>query len=231
MASRMWAKAMENDKLPGMASSGDSNSWMNTMNMVRKRTKDEAQTLLDPQEAWKLWFEATVDIWRSVPNMGGDPLGVIAAWVEVMENVQEKIRADASLSIDPSTLLSDWCHTMNKLWSSMVKESISSEQHEAFTTPFLEGQSGLISALRHASEAYARALRMPTLSDITRVAELVVNLEEKVDSIGDTIERVKEQTPLDTATMATITGLEQRLNQIESKLDTLVLRKRTAKQG
>lgn len=146
-----------------------------------------------------------------------------------MEIVQEKIRTDASLSIDPSTLLSDWYHTMSELWSNMVKESLPSEQYGAFMSSFLESHSCLISVLRYASEAYTRALRMPTLSDITRVAELVVNLEEKVDSIGDAIERAKEQTSLDTTAAATIMGLEQRLNQIESKLDTLVLRKRTAK--
>lgn len=84
--------------------------------------------------------------------------------------------------------------------------------------PFLESYSYLISALRDTSEAYASALHMPTLSDITRVAELVVNLEEKVDRIEDTIELMKEQTPPDSATMAKITDLEQRLNQIESKL-------------
>ena len=107
----------------------------------------------------------------------------------------------------------------------MVENSIPSERFFAFTGPFLESYSHLINAFRHASEAYVRALHMPTLSDITRVAELVVNLEEKVDTIGDTIEHVKMQATLDAATMAKITDLEQRLNQIEIKLDTLILQK------
>lgn len=105
----------------------------------------------------------------------------------------------------------------------MVENIIPSEQFFAFTGPLLESHAHLISAFRQASEAYVRALHMPTHSDITRVAELVVNLEEKVDTIGDTIEDVKVQVTLDAATMAKITDFEQRLNQIEIKIDTLIL--------
>ena len=67
-------------------------------------------------------------------------------------------------------------------------------------------------------------LRLPTLSDIAHVAELIVSLEEKVDDIEETIERVKEQTTRGATRMAGITDMEQRLSQIETKLDrTLAL--------
>ncbi len=226
ITTRMWANAVQNGKTAQMDSSGFDSSWIKIANTVLEHVKNDAQTLLDPQEAWKLWFDTTMNIWRSAVNMGGDPLGMIAASVKVMENVQEEVRPGASLSVDPLTMFCDWCNAMNKPWSRMIENIIPSEQFFAFTGPFLESHSHLISAFRQASEAYVRALHMPTHSDITRIAELVVNLEEKVDTIGDTIEHVKEvQAALDAATMAKITDLEQRLNQIEIKLDTLILQK------
>jgi len=126
---------------------------------------------------------------------------------------------------------SQWNEMASKMWAKALENDKLAERASSGDNPFLESTSYLISALQHASEVYVSALhmRMPTLSDITRVAELVVNLEEKVDRIEDTIERVKEQTLLDTATLATITGLEQRLTRIESRLDTLVLQKRSRK--
>jgi hypothetical protein len=225
MTTSMWANAMQNDKTARMDSSSFDSFWIKTANTVLEHVKNNAQALLNPQEAWKLWFDTTMNIWRSAVNMGGDPLGMIAAWIKVMENVQEEVRSGASLSVDPLTLFCDWCNAMNKPWSRMVENIIPSERFFAFTGPFLESYSHLISAFRHASEAYVRALHMPTLSDITHVAELVVNLEEKVDTIGDTIERVKVQATPNAAIMAKIMDLEQRLNQIEIKLDALILQK------
>jgi len=122
--------------------------------------------------------------------------------------------------MNPLEFWSQWNEMATRMWA-----DIPSEHFFAFTGPFLESHSHLISAFRQASEAYVRALHMPTHSDITRIAELVVNLEEKVDTIGDTIEHMKVQATLDAATMAKITDLEQRLNQIEIKLDTLILQK------
>jgi len=122
---------------------------------------------------------------------------------------------------------SQWSEMASKMWAKTLENDKPGERASSGDNPFLESSSYLINALHHASEVYVSALRtrMPTLSDITRVAELVVNLEEKVDRIEDTVERVKEQMLLDTATLATITGLEQRLTRIESKLDALVLQK------
>lgn len=129
---------------------------------------------------------------------------------------------NAAKSQPPMNPLEFWSQ-WNEMTTRMVENIIPSKQFFAFTGPLLESHSHLISAFRQASEAYVKALHMPTHSDITRVAELVVNLEEKVDTIGDTIEDVKVQATLGAATVAKITDLEQRLNQIEIKLDMLIL--------
>jgi polyhydroxyalkanoic acid synthase PhaR subunit len=168
---------------------------------------------MNPLEFWRQWNEMI---------MGGDPLGVMAGWVKLMENVQEKAHSGESLSVDPFTLFYEWYNAMSKPWSKMVEDVISSERFLEFTGPFLENHSYVVSALRQVSEAYCKLLRVPTLSDIARVAELVIGLEEKVDNIEDAIERVKEQTTPGAATMVSMTNLEQRLNQIETRLDRML---------
>jgi polyhydroxyalkanoic acid synthase PhaR subunit len=229
MTTKMWANAIHNDKIVGADSSDFYTSWMQSANTIQERMTNNIQALLDPREAWKLWLDTTMDVWRSAANTGGDPLGVIAGWVKVMENVQEKVRSGKSLSIDPFMLFNEWYNTTSKSWSRMAEDIIASEQFLEFTGPFLESQSNLISTFRHASEAYFKALRLPTLSDIAHVAELVVTLEEKVDNIEDAIERVKEQTTPGAPTKASTADLEQRLNQLESKLDrTLALLEKVA---
>jgi polyhydroxyalkanoic acid synthase PhaR subunit len=187
----------------------------------------QIQALFDPREAWKLWLDTTMEIWREAANTGSDPLGVIASWIKVMENIQEKMHSGEPLSIDPFILFNEWYNIISKPWSRMAEDIIGSEQFLEFTGHFLESHSNLISAFRRASEAYFKTLRLPTLSDVAHVAELIVGLEEKIDHIEDAIEGVKVQAasqPLSASAPTTIAGLEQRLNLIESKLDrTLAL--------
>src|SRR5579884_3517863 len=82
-------------------SSDFDSSWIKAMNTAQERYTNNAWKLLDPREAWNLWLEATLDIWRGAINMSCDPLGLIAGWVRVMEKAQERIYSGQPLSIDP----------------------------------------------------------------------------------------------------------------------------------
>ena len=65
-------------------------------------------------------------------------------------------------------------------------------------------------------------MQLPTRSDIARVAGLVVSLEEKVDTIEDALEGLKERFAQAETSKAGDGRLEKRLQQIERKLDTLL---------
>ena len=198
-------------------------SRMKAMNRVQERFTNNAWKLLNPREAWNLWLEATLDIWRSAINMSCDPLGLIAGWVRVMEKAQERIYSGQPLSLDPFEMFREWYDVTSKPWSRTVEENLASEQFLAFAEPGLENYSYLIRTFRRASEAYFKTLQLPTLSDIARVAELVVDLEEKVDTIEDAIEQAKEQqAQQSTTTMEKIADMEQRLDQIGTRLERIL---------
>lgn len=223
MTIRRWMNAMENGKTTGTRASGFESSWMNAMNVMQEHLTNHAQALLDPQEAWKLWTNTTLNIWHDAINMGGDPLGMTAGWVKVMENIRERAQAGQPLPVDPFELFQEWYDAMSKPWSRTVEKGIASEQFLALVSPGLENYSYLVKTLRLASEACFKVLRLPTTSDIARVAQMVVDLEEKVDAIEETIERGKErQLTQGTATMTRIADVEQRLNQIETKLERML---------
>jgi len=219
----MWANTTNNGKTARMDSSDVDSSWMKTMNTMQERMTNNARALLDPREAWNLWLEATLDIWRGAINMGGDPLGLITGWVKVMEKAQERIHAGQPLPVDPFEMFQDWYDATSKPWSRTVEENIASERFLAFAKPGLENYSHLMRTFRQASEAYFKMLQLPTLADVARVAELVVDLEEKVDTIEETIEHAKEQQSTQgTATMARIADVEQHLNHIQTRLERIL---------
>src|SRR5258708_21859062 len=117
MTTRMWANAMNNSKATEMDSSGVDSSWMKTASTMQERVLHNAQELLDPREAWKLWLATTMDVWRGVVKTGGDPFGVIAGWVKMMEHVQERADSGEPVSFDFSVLFHEWYEAMSKPWS------------------------------------------------------------------------------------------------------------------
>jgi polyhydroxyalkanoic acid synthase PhaR subunit len=214
---------MNNGKTARRDSSDFDSSWMKTMDTVQEHLKNNAWKLFDPREAWSLWLETTLDIWRGAINMGCDPLGLIAGWVKVMEQIQEKIYSGQPLLIDPFEMFREWYDVTSKPWSRTVEKNLASEQFLAFAEPGLENYSHLIKTFRRASEAYFKTLHLPTLSDIARVAELVVDLEEKVDTIEDAVEQAKEQqAKQSTTTMAKIVDVERNLDQIQARLERIL---------
>jgi polyhydroxyalkanoic acid synthase PhaR subunit len=214
---------MNNGKTAKASSSDVDSSWMKAMNTVQEHLTNNAWKLLDPHEAWNLWLETTMDIWRGAINMSCDPLGLIAGWVRVMEKAQERLYSGQSLPIDPFEMFREWYDVTSKPWSRTVEENLASERFLAFAEPGLENYSYLIRTFRRASEAYFKTLQLPTLSDIARVAELVVGLEEKVDTIEDAIEQAKEQqAKQSTTTTAKIAKVERRLDQIQTRLERIL---------
>jgi len=213
---------MNNDKMAGMDLFGMSCSWVELANTLRKRVTNNPQALLDPQDAWKLWFDATASIWQDVFKMGEDPHEIIANWIKGMEQIQERAASGEFISFDPLALFNEWYNVTSKPWAGTVENLIASEPFLAFTGPFLKSYSSLISTFRNISEASCKMLRLPTLSDIAHIAELIIHLEEKVDDMEEAIEDVKEQTTLSASPVAKITDMEQRISQIESKLDKVL---------
>jgi len=73
---------------------------------------------------------------------------------------------------------------------------------------------------RRANEDYFRNLQLPTRSDLARVAEIIIALEEKVDRIDEAFDDIKDGSS-QLATRDSLTDLEVRLGRVEKKLDTL----------
>jgi polyhydroxyalkanoic acid synthase PhaR subunit len=218
----MWSGAKKSDKMAEIDWPNGGHLWVELAHAMQKCMTNNVHALFDPQEAWKLWFDATMDMWRLTIKMGGDPFGVIASGVKAMEQMQVRPATGEYAAFDPFAFFNKWYDATSKPWASMVEELIASKPFLAFTGPFLENYSHLTSTFRDASEAYFKTLRLPTLSDIARVAELIVSLEEKIDDVAETIEYVKEQSTWEATPMSRITDMEQQLSQIESRLDNML---------
>ena len=97
-------------------------------------------------------------------------------------------------------------------------------EREEFLEPssrFLQSYASFYKVFRRNSEEYLKNLQLPVRSDITRIAGLVVNLEEKVDRIEEVLEDF-EYGYAEPATGESIKEVENRLDRVEGKLDRLL---------
>jgi len=226
---RTWAKAIEGNKDAFVDPYGFYRLWLQSVNNAQGQFKTASAAMLNTKELWNQWYEATVGAWKQAVERGGDPLGLTTPWLDMMEELRRRIMSTDVLPKDPFTFFKEWYDTTSGTWAEVVDDMLSSEKFIESASPFLEIYATFVKTLRRANEEYFKNLQIPTRSDITRVAEMVVTLEEKVDYIEDAVEDMEDKY-VNMATREVITGLDERLGLVENKLDALStgLEKQTA---
>jgi len=215
--SKAWSSALEASKGQYADSYNLYRSWLKSMGIAQEPTKLTPLGIMNPKEVWKLWFDSTIGVWRTAAESGGDPLGLITTWLKLMEETQARILSGEALPTNLFALYKQWYDATSDTWAKFVEDTIGSEKFLEVVRPFLESYTTFIKTFRNAEEEYLRSLQIPTRSDVARVAELVISLEEKVDQIDDSLEDGYSRM----ATRQSIGELDRRLSQVESKLAPL----------
>jgi len=237
-ASKGWSSTMNGNA--GKPSSPNPFSlyraWLQGVTRAMEQNKQSAG---NPLELWKRWFEATADSWRKaveISNKGGDSLGLMKQWLDMLDAARAGLLAGMTLPVAPFTFFKQWYDATNETLSAAIGEAIGSDKFMEVSSEFLNDYANLYALTRHINEDYLHNLQLPTRTDIARVAELLVNLEDKVDRIENQLEDVADDaghglSQLDDVQqrLAAVESLEQRVGQleqrlegIESKLDTLL---------
>jgi polyhydroxyalkanoic acid synthase PhaR subunit len=194
-----------------------SKTWSDALEASKEQAKLTPLGMMNPKEVWKLWFDATVGVWRKAGESGGDPLGFITMWLRLMEETQTKILAGEALPTNLFAFYKQWYDATSDTMARLVENTIGSEKFLELVRPFLESYASFLKTFRNAEEEYLKNLQIPTRSDIAHLAEMVIALEEKLDQVDDAFEEGLTQV----ATRESMAELDKHLNQVESKLDPL----------
>jgi hypothetical protein len=206
----MWTSALDSTRQA--YDSSVSYPWLKNTGNAQEPDKPYPALFNALKEIWQTWFDATMEIWQQTVSQGGSQAELAKQWLKMMEEAQAKLQAGEVLPIDPFTLFRDWYNASNEEWARNIESILGSEKFLQSSGPLLESYAGVMRAFRRANEAYFKKLQLPTSSDISRVAELVIALEEKVDRIEDGFEDLEGQYST-LASSEMIAGLQERLNQ------------------
>ena len=219
-SAKAWTNAVESSKEVYGDPFGLYRSWSKSVSDAQNMLQDSPMGSMDIATIWQRWFEATIDIWRKAAQTASDPLGITNKWLGMMEEAQAKLQKGEVPYTEPFTFFRDWYNATNETWSKFVEEYIGSEQFMESSTPFLESYASFFKTFRRANEEFFKNLQLPTRSDVARVAELVIALEEKVDQLDDSLDELNGSQSK-AATQETVSGIAGQLHALESKMDLL----------
>ena len=172
-------------------------------------------------DLWRRWFELSADSWRKSAEMGQNAMELLPRWTQMLDEARTNLLAGGAPPSDPLQLATQWYNATSGPFSDFVGDVI---EREAFLEPssrFLQHYASFYKVFKRNSEDYLKNLQLPVRSDITRIAGLVVNLEEKVDRIEEVLEDF-EYGYAEPATTESVKALETRLDRVEGKLDRLL---------
>ncbi len=173
------------------------------------------------RDLWQRWFEMTSDSWRKSAEMGQSAMEVLPRWMQMLDEARINLLAGGAPPSDPLQLATQWYNATSGPFSDFVGDVIEREEFLEPSSRLLQSYASFYKVFKRNSEDYLKNLQLPVRSDISRIAGLVVNLEEKVDRIEEVLEDF-EYGYAKPATTESVKALETRLDRVEGKLDRLL---------
>jgi polyhydroxyalkanoic acid synthase PhaR subunit len=170
---------------------------------------------------WQRWFEMTVDSWQKGAETGQNAMEILPRWMQMLDEARSNLVAGGAPPSDPLQFAAQWYNATSGPFSDFVGDVIEREEFLEPSSRFLQSYASFYKVYKRNSEDYLKNLQLPVRSDISRIAGLLVNLEEKVDRIEEVLEDF-EYGYAEPATTESVKGLETRLERVESKLDRLL---------
>lgn len=221
---KMWSDMMRGSQESGMDPYGLYRQWFNGLRQMQEQMSGLASGVADGNSArdlWQRWFEATAESWRKGAELGQNMVDITPRWMQMLEEARTNLMAAGGPPVDPLQFATQWYNATNGPFSDFVGDVIEREEFLEPSSQFLQNYASFYKVYKRNSEEYLKNLQIPVRSDITRIAGLVVNLEDKVDRIEEALEDFQDGYA-ETATAESVQSLEDRLERVEGKLDRLL---------
>ena len=120
------------------------------------------------------------------------------------------------ISFEPFTMWKDMYEHTEKAWNDVIQDTLGKE---SFSEGLGQIQSSYLQyheMINNLTEAYFKQANIPTPDEIANVAALVINLEEKIDTIDDQLYENSETSSKE------ISQLKRTINKLEKKFDKIL---------
>jgi exonuclease VII small subunit len=176
-----------------------------------------AGQVAEAQNLWKQWFEANQDFWHKAAKVGEEAVDLAPRWLAMLDQIRNNLLSAEGYPTDPLQFATRWYNATSGPLSDFVGDLIEREEILDVSSQFLQNYASFYKVFRRNSEEYLKGLSLPVRSDITRVAGLVVALEDKMDRLEEAFEDF-EYGYASPATAESVQGIEERIGRLEDSL-------------
>ena len=173
---------------------------------------------VEAQNLWKQWFEASRDSWQKAAGLGREAVELVPRWVAMWDQIRNNFLSAEGYPTDPLQFATRWYNATSGPFSDFIGDLIEREEMLDTSSHLLQHYASFYKVFRRNSEEYLKSLQIPVRSDVTRVAGLVVALEDKVDRLEEAFEDF-EYGYAEPATAESVGNVENRLANLESRLE------------
>jgi polyhydroxyalkanoic acid synthase PhaR subunit len=174
--------------------------------------------VVEAQNLWKQWFEATQDSWQKAAGLGQEAVELVPRWATMWDQIRNNLLSAEGYPTDPLQFATRWYNATSGPFSDFIGDLIEREEMLDTSSQLLQSYASFYKVFRRNSEEYLKSLQIPVRSDVTRVAGLVVALEDKVDRLEEAFEDF-EYGYAEPATAESVGNVENRLANLESRLE------------
>jgi polyhydroxyalkanoic acid synthase PhaR subunit len=221
-AAGVWTQNFEGGNEASVDPYGLYRAWLKSAREAQQQLLANTSGMLEPQEAWKRWIDATTEPWRKLIANGADPSGLINRWLDIMAEARVRLLQGNSIPADAFTFFKQWYDATSEAWAKTVGDVSGSDKFLQEASQLLESYMSFVKTTRRASEEYFGHLQLSTRSDIARIAELVINVENKVEMLDETFESFSDSnTQMKAATIDAFTSMAGGIERVEQGLGPL----------
>ena len=141
-------------------------------------------------------------------------MNVTPRYFEMLEQARTNLMSVGSFPKDPLEFAVQWYNATSGPFSEFIQDVIEREEFLEPASEWLQHYASFYKLFARRSEEYLKSLQVPVRSDITRVAGLVVALEDKVDRLEEAFEEF-EYGYAKPATAEELGELEKRFDRVE----------------
>ena len=197
--------------------------WLGVSEDVRDEAYEGEVSYTELAELWRRWFETTNGLRNGTSEAeNGFTNSMAPLWKEMADDISAKMLSGESLPEEPVKFFLRWYNETEERWSETADRLIRRDEVLGSMGRFFETYARSEAESRQASEERVKNRGVPTRSDVTRVAKLVVVVENKVDRIEEALEDLVRGDSGSATAGAAVNGLEERMDRLEGKMDRIL---------
>jgi len=173
---------------------------------------------------WNQWFQASQESWQKSIALGQEAVELTPRWIGTLDQIRNNLLSAEGYPTDPLQLSTRLYNATNGPISDFLGDLLEREEILDVSSQFLQNYASFSKVFRRNSEEYLKNLSLPVRSDITRVAGLVLALEEKIDNLEDGFEDFEDGQAASQAASGnaeSLASIEEHITSLENKLESI----------